>query len=467
MLETIREYGLEKLAEAGELEATRTRAAGYFAGLVHTAEPLLRGPEQQRWYALLDAERENVIAALRQLGETGDARRALRLAVDLLWFWVLSGSQEEAMTWLRFALNVPGDADPDDRAIAECVVTLEALGRTTDPEAVRRTIGDVAARAQELDDEERPLVALGRIVLEFFTGDAERQRTAQERGLAHPDPWVRAAVRLLRAGTAENDGDVETMGAELGRAQAEFERIGDRWGVAMTMVIESGRLMLAADLEGAERALTRARDALAMLNQEGATGMLDLRFADLRLRRGDLAGARRYAAQARERSDLGADDMAFLQATAARIAWLSGDLEGAARELRDARERIARRGPSLPQAGHGRALVEALSAVLAAEQGELAEADERLAAAHATALGTEDMPVVSAVAVAAAAVAHVRGDAAATAELLSAAAAIRGAEDPTNPEVRRLPPERGPALPRPGALARLERAVSGTAPVGP
>jgi hypothetical protein len=69
--------------------------------------------------------------------------------------------------------------------------------------------------------------------------------------------------------------------------------------------------------------------------------------------------------------------------------------------------------------------------------------------------------------VAAAANAHVRGDAPATAELLSAAAAIRGADDPTNPEIRRLPPERGPALSRPDALARLQRAVSGTAPVGP
>src|SRR6185437_6211679 len=71
MLETIREYGLEKLAEAGELEQTRTRAAGYFADLVHEAEPWLRGPEQQRWYRLLDAERENIVGALRHLGETG------------------------------------------------------------------------------------------------------------------------------------------------------------------------------------------------------------------------------------------------------------------------------------------------------------------------------------------------------------------------------------------------------------
>ena len=183
-------------------------------------------------------------------------------------------------------------------------------------------------------------------------------------------------MRLLRAGVAENAGDVETMGAELGRAQAEFERVGDAWGVAMTLFIESGRLILAADLDGAERALTRARDALAALNPEAAGGMLALRFADLRLRAGDLDGARRYAEQARERHDLGSDDLGFLQAMVARIAWLSGNVERAEHELRDARARIERRGPSLPQSGHGRALVEALAAVLAeAETGDFGDAE--------------------------------------------------------------------------------------------
>jgi predicted ATPase/DNA-binding SARP family transcriptional activator len=467
MLETIREYGLERLAEADELEPTRTRAAHYFADLVHDADPRLRRPGQQRWYALLDAERENIVAALRHLGETGEARRALRLAIDLLWFWLLSGGQEEAAAWLRFGLAVPGEPDPDDRLIAEGVLAAEALGRASDSDEVRRTMGEVAARVRDLDDGERPLLAVGRIVVEFFAGDDDRRRAAEAHGLAHPDPWVHAAIRLIRAGMAENAGDVETMGAELGRAQAEFERVGDAWGVAMTLFIESGRLMLASDLEGAERALTQARAALATLGRDAAGGMLDVRFADLRLRRGDLDGARRYAADARERRDLGGDDMSFLEATVARIAWLSGDVELAERELREARERIARRGPSLPQSGHGRALVEGLSAVLAAERGDSAEADARLAAAYAAGLGTDDMPLVSAVAISAAAIAHARGDAAATAELLSAAAAIRGADDLTNPEISRLPPERGPALSREAALERLQRAASGAAPVRP
>ena len=91
MLETLREYGLERLAEEGELEAVRTAHARYFAALADEADPHLRRPEQLEWYARLHAERENLIAALRSLCESGDARRALRMAVSLGWFWLLAG----------------------------------------------------------------------------------------------------------------------------------------------------------------------------------------------------------------------------------------------------------------------------------------------------------------------------------------------------------------------------------------
>ncbi|MFN8205105.1 MAG: BTAD domain-containing putative transcriptional regulator, partial [Solirubrobacteraceae bacterium] len=69
MLETIREYGLEQLAAAGEIEAVRGAHARWFADLAAAAEPRLRGPEQRQWYRRLDHERDNVLAALRWLGD--------------------------------------------------------------------------------------------------------------------------------------------------------------------------------------------------------------------------------------------------------------------------------------------------------------------------------------------------------------------------------------------------------------
>jgi ATP/maltotriose-dependent transcriptional regulator MalT len=188
--------------------------------------------------------------------------------------------------------------------------------------------------------------------------------------------------------------------------------------------------------------------------------MLDLRVADLRLRRGDHAGALEYARKAQGRRDLGSDEIAYLEAMLARIACLSGDLQTAERELASARERIARRGPTLPQSNHGRAIVEGLSATLAAQAGDFEAAERWFASAHEVALGTEDMPVLASVAVAGAAIAAARGDHASEVELLTAATAIRGSDDPTNPEAARLTPERGPAMSRQDALATLSRAAA-------
>jgi hypothetical protein len=235
----------------------------------------------------------------------------------------------------------------------------------------------------------------------------------------------------------------------------------------MARFLEANRLLLIGELEVAEQTLEAAREAMEVFSPENAAGMIDLRLADVRLRLGDLDGARELAARARSRRDLGSDDVAFVQAMQARIAWLSGDLEGARAELLDARERLARRGSSLPQQGHGQALVEGLMATLAAESGDFEAADRSLTEAHAVALGTEDMPMVASVAVAAASVAAARGERAAAAELVAVANVLRGADDLTNPEIARLGLTPAPRPAREDALARLAAAVSRTAPVGP
>jgi predicted ATPase/DNA-binding SARP family transcriptional activator len=474
MLETIREYGLERLEEADELDSARAAHARYFAELAETAEPRLRRPGQKEWFARLQDERENILAGLRYLGDSGDARGAIHLAVTLLWFWLLSGSQTETTAWLDFALGVDGESDPEERLIAATIREFESLTHAESAEEMRANMSAVLRRVETIDDRRFPLVAVARPVMALFAGEQDRVAAFQAAGEAHPDPWVRAALHLLDAGRAENDGDVPQMRVALQKARTAFAEVGDNWGLAMSLFLDTGRLLLAGELEAARTGIEEAQEALSGLNPDTGGGMFDVRMADVLLRLGDIDEARARARRARDRRDAGSDDTAFAQATLARIAWVSGDSEGARAELADARERLERRGRVLPEQSHGWALIQSLSAILAAEAGDLEAAEGYLATGLPLAMATTDMPVVSSVAAAAAHVAAARGKPDEAAELLGAAAAIRGADDFTSPEIAAIRDEarsaaydRGRGLSREEALARLEASASRAAPVGP
>src|SRR5205814_1533314 len=88
MLETIREYAVERLEERGELDGLRRAHAGYFLELAERALPLLRGPEQTAWLDCLEREHDNFRSALEWCNGTPGAEEAgLRLAAALWPFW--------------------------------------------------------------------------------------------------------------------------------------------------------------------------------------------------------------------------------------------------------------------------------------------------------------------------------------------------------------------------------------------
>ena len=75
MLETIREFGIDRLAERGEVDAVRTAHAQYFADLITDVVPQLRDRRQRAAMRVIAAEHDNVLAALRHLVDRGDAGR--------------------------------------------------------------------------------------------------------------------------------------------------------------------------------------------------------------------------------------------------------------------------------------------------------------------------------------------------------------------------------------------------------
>jgi predicted ATPase/DNA-binding SARP family transcriptional activator len=468
LLETIREYGLERLREAGELEQLRETHSRHFAELALTAGPLLRGPDQLAWLARLRAEHDDVLAALRYLGEAGEAVKVSEVVVALLWFWLLAGSRQEVVTWTSFAQSVPGEADPLDRALIDGVHALSELvpggSEGRDP---WHLLGEVLERIEDADLSAHPLLAAVRPLLAITVG-RERVTELLEGSVAHPDPWVRATVPFVRVQLAENDGDLETMQAALDESLRAFGEIGDRWGLATTLSELSSLRIVAGDLDGAEEALKRTRVLMTELGSDDAGGMLRMRLADVRARRGDLEGARTMLAASLGERERFEEETAMIMGALAHLELRLGDLPRA-REL--SLGALATLGPARrAKQGHAHAMALGTAALIEIESGALEAGEARLREAHELAVGTSDMPIVAAVGVVSAALEQRRGDEAAGAEILGAAARLRGAEDPTHPEVARLTTElrgclgadafqdafaRGRALDREEALVRL------------
>ncbi len=119
LLETVRQYGLELLKENAEALVWQQRHASFFLTLAEEAEPRLFGPEQDAWFARLEAEHSNLRAALEWLAAQGEAAQGLRLAGALWRFWEVRGHLAEGQTWLAEMLRLAGpDADAAARAKA-------------------------------------------------------------------------------------------------------------------------------------------------------------------------------------------------------------------------------------------------------------------------------------------------------------------------------------------------------------
>ncbi len=123
MLETIREFALEKFEESDDSEAIKRAHCEYFLALAEEAEPRLWGPEDAAWLARLEREHDNMRAALSWTVEHEEAELALRLGGALRWFWYMEGYYSEGRRWLEVALGKDWGTAAQARAEA-----LEGVG---------------------------------------------------------------------------------------------------------------------------------------------------------------------------------------------------------------------------------------------------------------------------------------------------------------------------------------------------
>ncbi len=118
-LETLREFGLERLAEAGEEDLLRQAHAAWCGDFVTGADAALRGPDQVTWLHRLDADHDNFRSALGWAVANGDDELPLRLVRGLWPFWHIRGHLEEGIRWVETALKLGDQSVAEDRLWAQ------------------------------------------------------------------------------------------------------------------------------------------------------------------------------------------------------------------------------------------------------------------------------------------------------------------------------------------------------------
>jgi non-specific serine/threonine protein kinase len=234
MLETIREYALERLEASGEAEAARRRHAAFFLALAQRAAPQWRGSERLVWLTRMKAEHDNLRAALAWWAGCGDAESGLRLALEQ--FWIAQGHIGEGRRWLDELLAFERTSPP--------VLQAQALDYTG---LFARWQGDYArARAcheaslalwEEVADQRAVASARESLGMDLWAaGDTDRAVAPFEGNLARCRDAgdTHGMVRSLR-----DLGLVALAQADHVRAQGQFEasvslarRSGDQFYVA-------------------------------------------------------------------------------------------------------------------------------------------------------------------------------------------------------------------------------------------
>ena len=224
MLDMIREYAWERLERRGESETVRRRHAAYYLALVEQAEPELRGPQQKGWLDRLEAEVNNVRAALEWLLSNQASDEALRLGGALWRFWELHGHLSEGRAWLAAVLEQSSQAP-----LSETPVQLKA-------------------RAKAL---------LGAGKLAEDQGDWAVARTSYEESLAL---WQALGDEAGRAGVLHHLGLLAQATNDYGRAEALHRQclalsqtLHDRVGIYISLYNLAEIALINGDYEQAER----------------------------------------------------------------------------------------------------------------------------------------------------------------------------------------------------------------------
>lgn len=456
-LETIREYGLERLGEWGTRDAEHRIQLARLADAATERDRIIRGPAVLDAIAWFDAEDDNIAAALRFGVDDGLAADTVKLAAATAWYWVIRDRNEDAMTWLTATAPLATDLGSDEALLVHAVGILSQV------------FGGVAERLEQGDDrgaqafmpefdadtdaglDELVTLARGRShdLLQIIPVLMVAFRNAMEKGnwpvsIEIPAPtdeglgeWPRAMVTVMRAAMAHNRGAIDELGAASATALDLFEKSGDLWGLALSKQMRAEWLILDGQLELALRLndestemMRRITSAWDLQQQQGSSiGIL------ARLGRVEEAIERAEQQLASARA-IGSSRAVVLGAAAIAMLHLSlGDADSAEPYLAELDGAIDE-WPGIPL--QLLSMTDVARAMRARLHGRLDEAGDLLRTAADAAVASGDHPIMAMVALGVGTLALDRGDPDDARRALDLAVSLRGAPDPLDPTEARI-----------------------------
>ena len=260
LLDTVRDYALERLAERGGLSAAQKAHAEYYAALADAARAELRGPDWQACVRRLELEHDNLWAALAYARAAPDPGVAIRLGA-LGWYFTLAERVSEGRRFVELALASASEDAPAalrlELVAFLCFLATEELDLDAAIEA-----GERALAATEPRPPQSALVEAALSLALAESGDRERAVVLAEKAHARVQPtgddWSIAAISLLRAQVAAPAGDVSTVAAMAAQAHRHADAIGFDAFQVPAMLLEAWVAERRSDRNAAAEAYQRA-----------------------------------------------------------------------------------------------------------------------------------------------------------------------------------------------------------------
>ena len=286
MLETIREYALERLADSGEQSAARRAHAAYCLVLAEEGNPEVSPIDRARWLAQCDLEIDNFRFALDWLFQTLDLAWSLRLCMALFRFWDTREHLSEGRTRLETVLRLAGAGWSKERAGVAHFVGALATAQGDYP-AAEHFLQESLRLYEDLGDESGIAASLNALAISARDrGDYPAAQSNFERSLACwrmlPDRLATARCLHNLASVVRVRGDYSRALWALREAADIFEELGDRTGGAWSISQQGDIARAQGDLTAAralyQRALSAFREAADPWGS--ARSLTDLAYID-------------------------------------------------------------------------------------------------------------------------------------------------------------------------------------------